>query len=538
MRLFVVLLFPIIVFANEIVLNKSLKEFEESKIFKKHESFSIPKESLDEHKRLLEVEDDEDEKSCIETFKINIVGNESIKSFDEVVNPYLNRCNGIKNLTNLRDKISNLYIDKGFITSRAYFLPQDLKSGEITINIIEGKIERFEPDGINLSNLFKSMEGKTLNIKDLEVMLQQAQRLHSQELDIEIVPSKKMGHSVVKVFNVSQEKSYNGNLGINNFGTKKTGKYQIYGQYNFENFLRMSDIVTINLSSTNRALESRDKTFGTFLNYSTVYDRFSFDIFYSYSNYNQINQDVFHYDYKSDGYSFSRGVSASYKLYHSKHSSLELLAEYENKKTSSYFENVKLELQSYINSTVGVGARYGFYGSGFNGYGELKFHKGIAGEKQEFSKQEIYSKRYILNAGFNRYFDTPSKLEYNLFIRGQYSRDLLFGTEEISMGGPYSVRGFNSFGLYGNRGFFIRNDLLVSQTLGSALLKPYLGLDYGSVSKGSKSFGGEIVGFTFGVKSYYKNFFADLSCSTPVKESENIKDENSSFLGFNFSYRY
>ena len=64
-------------------------------------------------------------------------------------------------------------------------------------------------------------EDRILNLKDLEVVVQQAQRLKSQKADIKLIPGTKVGYTIVKIVGEEVSKPYLGNLGINNYGTKK-----------------------------------------------------------------------------------------------------------------------------------------------------------------------------------------------------------------------------------------------------------------------------------------------------------------------------
>ena len=88
--------------------------------------------------KLIEVNENSKEDDCIEIEKISIKNSTIFDEddFEELIKPYLNNCNGMKNLSNLRDKISNMYIDKGYVTSRAYFKPQDLSDAEMKNKVI------------------------------------------------------------------------------------------------------------------------------------------------------------------------------------------------------------------------------------------------------------------------------------------------------------------------------------------------------------------------------------------------------------------
>lgn len=498
------------------------------------------KKSLNLDSELIDIDEDKEEETCIEINKINILDSTIFTNsdFKELIKPYLNRCNGIKNLSNLRDKISNKYIDKGYVTSRAYFKVGDLTTKELNIYILEGKIEKIESGNVNISNLFINYENKILNLRDLEVLVQQAERLQSQQLDIQLIPSQKIGYTEINIVNNGPLESFFGNIGVNNFGLKKTGKYQIYSNFSYENLFKINDIISLNLNSTNRALTTNDKTIGAYINYSFPIDRFLFDLFYSYSNYKQANQDNFSSTFQSNGDNYSFGLDISYKLFHSFQHSIEIFLGYEKKQTKNYLNDVRLDLQSYNTSSLSTGFKHNYRAESFDYYSKIMVKKGLAGYKDDISQQDIYFTKYLFDLGFNKYFNTANNLKYNFYLRSQYSSNNLLATEEISMGGVYSVRGFNDSELSGNKGFYTRNELSQTYKIDSLFILPYLGVDYGYVSNNTYSVGGELYGFVVGSRAYIKDFNLELFYSVPLKASANIKDENSKFLGFSLSYNF
>lgn len=50
--------------------------------------------------------------------------------------PYLGRCIGMASIQELVRDITNYYIDKGYVTSRAYVPEQDIRGGELIIEIL------------------------------------------------------------------------------------------------------------------------------------------------------------------------------------------------------------------------------------------------------------------------------------------------------------------------------------------------------------------------------------------------------------------
>ncbi|WP_069633426.1 ShlB/FhaC/HecB family hemolysin secretion/activation protein [Campylobacter pinnipediorum] len=478
--------------------------------------------------------------NCIQINKINILDIRvfKIKDINKILDRYLNRCNTISDLKNLTNEITNKYIKKGYTTSKAYLKIQDLSDGVLDISILEGKVEKVLADDINMVNLYNGYKGRILNLRDLEVALQQGERLQSQALKMELIPSSLDEHTIIKVSNSSDKNRIYGNIGINNYGFKKTGKYQIYNNFNLENPFKINDILNLNLNFTNKVFKSNDNTLGASISYSVPYERFLFDIYYNYSNYEQINNDEFGTIFKTDGSNNSKGINLSYKAFHSLDHTLEFILRYDNKKSKNFLNNIKLDLQSYSSSSLGIGFRHSYKGGEFDYYSQLLTHKGVDGSKDKEASAKIYYDKYVVDLGFNRYFNTDNYLKYNFYLRGQYSNDELFGSDEISMGGIYSVRGFKNTGLSGSSGFYTRNELSVQYKIKDAIFMPYLAVDYGYVKKDKNSIFGKITGSSIGSRIYLDRLNLELFYNIPLRDTDYTKEHSSKFFGFNIVYNY
>jgi len=62
-------------------------------------------------------------------------------------------CIGIEAINNMLKIITNIYIDKAYVTSRAVLLPQNLSGGELVIDVLEGKLESLQENGRPSSGL-------------------------------------------------------------------------------------------------------------------------------------------------------------------------------------------------------------------------------------------------------------------------------------------------------------------------------------------------------------------------------------------------
>jgi len=87
--------------------------------------------------------------AAIEVQKIQVVGS-TILSQDEInalVKPLEGRSATLEELKQIADKITEIYLNRGYITSRAVLPPQTITAGVVQIQVIEGKLTRIEIEG-------------------------------------------------------------------------------------------------------------------------------------------------------------------------------------------------------------------------------------------------------------------------------------------------------------------------------------------------------------------------------------------------------
>ncbi|MCC3435376.1 MULTISPECIES: ShlB/FhaC/HecB family hemolysin secretion/activation protein [unclassified Microcoleus] len=85
----------------------------------------------------------------IQVQKIQVVGS-TILSQDEInalVKPLEGRSTTLEQLKQIADKITEIYLNRGYITSRAVLPPQTITAGVVKIQVIEGKLTRIEVEG-------------------------------------------------------------------------------------------------------------------------------------------------------------------------------------------------------------------------------------------------------------------------------------------------------------------------------------------------------------------------------------------------------
>ncbi len=489
--------------------------------------------------------------ACIQIDRVHTDEIELIeqKKLAQIIKPYLHKCDTISEINNLVKKINNIYIEKAYITSRAYIKAQDLSKGDLVISSMEGKIESVEGEHVVTELVFLSPEDTYLNLRELEMGVEQLNRLRSYQTKMAINPGSKVGYSNIVMKGTRSSFPIHGSLGVNNFGTEKSGKYQLSGSLDWENPLGWNDILSLSYNTTNKQDEEND-SLGRSISYALPIGQSYLKMTYSRFKYKQIVNGL-NTNYTSEGRSKSFKVSLEHKLFHGKNGRGKIDISLEKKKNDNYLAGEYLATSSSTLSILQVGYTYNYTAPTWDGYATLRYHQGldILGAKTGSSTSPKF-KKVTLDLSYNKKIEYKDALpaRYNLSFHGQYAKKGIIGSQQIGIGGPYSVRGFKSEGsLSGNTGFYIRNEFSVIFNKSWGTVTPYIGLDIGVVRKNDASNGGSIVGNAAGVRVSTHGLSLDVFVTQPLYNSNknNISDlddevhsNGSKFIGFNLNYQF
>lgn len=128
-------------------------------------------------------------------------------------------------LTRLTDAVSDWYISRGYITSRAFLTEQDLSGGVLHLAVLEGKLQHIRLEGVpdrTLKMTFPGLEGKILNLRDIEQGMEQLNRVRQRPVEIEILPGDRQGYSVVNL-TATPEFPLSGSVSFDNSGQRVPG---------------------------------------------------------------------------------------------------------------------------------------------------------------------------------------------------------------------------------------------------------------------------------------------------------------------------
>lgn len=477
---------------------------------------------------------DRNETVCFKTTSITIRNMTLLSSEDQNLSiyPYIGQCNGIRALSSLADSLTKHYIDKGYITSRVYLVPQDIADGAVELYALEGKIAHVVSDKAKTSGAFMGLEGESLHLGDLESSIAQVNRLRSNKTTMNLVPANEEGATDV-ILNSQETLPFFGSLGMNNYGSDATGKFQLYGSFTWENFFGFSDIFAINMNTTDKQQLGR-KSFGNTYTYSVPLGKWLWEAGLSRFTYSQTINGL-NDSYISHGESEVYSLGTTYKLFHTRTQNIELNAQMAQKKNLSTIEGAVIDASTYDLSVGRVGTKLVYQQPKWELYALIDYYHGLnpfnpttdGSLKHDFSK-------WTLSAGATKYFDTTLPITYNFSGYAQYSNDLLYSVEQISIGGSYSIRGFQKQGLSGNSGWYARNELAF-QT--SPDIAPYLAYDIGHITSGEDSAGGTLSSATIGLRGHYHSFALDIYHAIPLTSPDKTFDTDP-FIGISASSQF
>jgi hemolysin activation/secretion protein len=396
--------------------------------------------------------------------------------------PYLGQCLGVARLNELLKAVTNLYLEKGLVTSRAYLPQQDLSTGHLQVLVIEGSLEKLKgADNSGLSErelamTFPGREGQLVNLRQIEQMVDQLNRLPSNQAQMELTPGQAVGGSDVVVKNTPQ-KPWRANLARTNDGQPGTGEQQWNTGFEWDSPLGLAD--QLSLRGGHDAVSDHQHTsHNAGVSYSLPLGWWTFSYSYSQSDYrSQAMANGF--NFKQTGDSQTHQARAERVIHRDAVSKTSLSVGLSNLRSNNYIEDSRLALSSNRISEAQYGFNHGRrVGSGFLNL-DLGMQQGIGAFGAQANHHPGPGEP---NARYRKYTGTLSylqpfelwgeRLSFSSLATGQRSEDVLFSSQRTSLGGASSVRGYKNQFLAGDSGGYWRNELRLTRPINLTWLRP------------------------------------------------------------------
>ncbi|MDA5545601.1 ShlB/FhaC/HecB family hemolysin secretion/activation protein [Yersinia rochesterensis] len=458
----------------------------------------------------------DDNAQCLPISGIYIQGITLLTSTDlESLSVIPDQCINSEHVNLLARELTQLYLSNGYIMARVQFIPPD-EEGELGLDVTEGFIESIESDDPELKGetIFPNMLGHPLNIKQLDQSLDQANRLPSNKITIDILPGSESGGSILKISN-TRSKPWHLTASLDNYGNKNTGKWLSRNAFSFDNPFGLSDSISLNISSTtDNPQKNYSRAYSLF--YSVPYGALTLSGFASYSEYLYPVQLQFN-TIELQGKTQQHGLRSDYVFYRDQDQINGLSAQLTYKQAENYFNDQKIAVSSPTLTIFELGVNHlhilptGIFNV------NLSIEQGLTwlGADQNLSasyqdSQFTKAKATITSNQYFKLFD-----DFYLFSNqfyGQYTRDRLPGVEWLSVTDSNAVRGFSHNTLSADKGWYLQNTLSRNFSFGNTTITPRLGADIGRIQQSSQSWS-SAMGLSAGINVSYRDIKLDIEAS-------------------------
>lgn len=454
------------------------------------------------------------------------------------------------------DYLSKYYQENGYITTKAYLKPQNIKDGQLDIKILEGKIEDIihketKKSSPRIKTAFIFLKDEALNLRDLETSLESINRVPSSDASFKIYPGKKQGNSLVEI---ETKKTFPVHLQIGLSGEKtlEDNNPNVTAVLSLDNLFRINDIFTYRLNGT-KIQKEYQSTKGSEYNYSFPLGSYIYELSKSFTSYRQ-GVEGLNDTYLSNGDTNATKLKVSKVLNRNKNNKFEAVAAINHKSNKNYFQNQLIEVSSYKTTQVLLKLNHTYIKNWGQLYSSYTYHQGtdwFDARADNYNNDEVDSSRKDSLEFVKHTFD--SSLTYYLKNRSyffnsnfhiQHSDDYLYNIDKLTIGSAYTVRGYSKSNYYGNKGLYLKNDFTKQFTLNlnKYLLETislFIGLDYGksNCQSDNENACGDLAGTALGFKTNAKNLSSDFTWSKALKKIDKNEEIKNIFL-YNLTLKF
>lgn len=468
-------------------------------------------------------------------FKIETITLENSTLLDNatratLLDPFIGECAEPALIGEIMAALNNHYIDEGFVTTRAYVAPQDLKDGSLELVIVEGRIEEIafadDPgrDRFRIELAFPVGEEDILNINDLERGLDQMNVPSSTKVTMNMLPGTKPGYSRIELLEELLGPKHRFKIGLDNQGSQGTGEDRLTLGYDADDLLGLNDTwsfshigsLDTNAIAISATIPAGYWTFGGSYSYS------------DYLNYIDANTQLF-------GRSETYEVKADRLVYKSRGDEITVKTSLNKKASRRTIGDVNLTSQNMSVGRLGLGFSHKsaavisgnvFLAQGLKLFGAVDDLPDPApgSPRAQFRKVQFDGSYY--KPIFGQIFLQSG-------LAGQVASSPLYGSEQITAGGKSSVRGFARNTIAGDNGFYLQNDLLLPMPQFMlkgplreylAAIKPFAGVDIAYTLDRATHSENTIAGLGAGLRFSLGGLSGDLGLGVPIYRNKGSKN--------------
>lgn len=375
------------------------------------------------------------------------------------------RCADKKALADLLNNLNRFYQDTGFITTRVYLKPQNIRTGSLVLTAQAGLLEDIRyADGqkadTRLNHAYPISSGDIIHLRALEQGLDNFNRPPSQSGKAELLPGSDAGGSVL-VIKPGYQKPWRIEATYSNHGDDNTGLNKGGISYSHDNLLDLNETISLNYSRNTDDDGNSKRSEGLSFSYSQPYKNWLFNLSRGNYRYKRMLAGA-NQSYDIDGFSRNLKLELERLLYRDRQSRIYLTGTLTKKRSENNIEELRIISQSRKLAIAGLGLRgdYGFANGGHIQWSLSAYRKiNVLGSQDVIPGIADDSFSYLRGSTTLLWPVAQGDYTYSGELVAQSSTDELTGSEQFSAGGINSVRGFHQDAIYGNTGLYLRNQI-------------------------------------------------------------------------------
>lgn len=442
----------------------------------------------------------------------------------------IGRCLGSAGMNVLLGRVQNAIVASGYVTTRVLAPAQDLKSGALALVVVPGVVHavRFADGAAPFTtfNIVPTGSGAVLNLRDIEQALENFKRVPTVEADIQIAPAEAAGE-IDLVVQWRQQRRLRGSVSLDDSGADSTGKYQGSATISIDNPLGLHDLFyfTYNHHLRGHAPPGENGTRGATLHYSMPFDYWLLALQANNYRYRQTVAGATQ-DYLYSGTSANTELKLSRLIYRdgSRKTTVSLLGW--QRLSRNLIDDTEVEVQRRRTGGFTLALAHREFIGAATLDASVSYKRGTGAFGSMRAPEEAFgegtSRPVLINADVALSVPLTGSLSYLGSWRGQWNRTPLVPQDLFSIGGRYTVRGFDgATSLAAERGSLLRNE--VDWNLGGGQF--YLGVDAARVSGPSRQRlrGNWLAGTALGWRGQFKGLQYELSVGRPLHKPDGFR---------------
>lgn len=179
----------------------------------------------------------------------------STQEIDDEVAPYLEKELNQQKLQELTTKLTNLYVENGYITSGAFLPEQEIIDGIVIIEVIEGKLKDIEIEGLKrlkegyINSRFQELTQGVFNTNKLRKVLESLQvdpLIEKVQVDL----SESDSLSSILLLEIEEAPAIQSSLTMNNRASPTVGEVRGVARLSHQNLLGLRDRASVQYDLT------------------------------------------------------------------------------------------------------------------------------------------------------------------------------------------------------------------------------------------------------------------------------------------------